>query len=232
MAPFYSELDTPVDVTFIQHPFCSEYPAMDGPVRTGARASLPPRFEDAPLSLVPTHTPVLDPAIPAVRPVRATRGWRRRRGDAQILADAAALEVLAVATYQAALAVPGVVAAGGDLVAFLRATLLEHQDHLAAITSTLTEITSVPPRGIDLGPLASLDHARAGLASASAAAALVYQTEWRVAESYGADIAHVIDPEVARVLATILGAESRHVAVLAATQALLSPADPSTTSHM
>jgi hypothetical protein len=160
-------------------------------------------------------------ALPTAPVARPLRGWRRRRTDAQILAAAAAMEVLAVATYEAALAAPGMRAAGDDLVDFLRTTLAEHQSHLAAITSTLSEVRGAPPRGIDLTPLASLDRARPTLATPTAIVNLALSTEWRAAEGYGADVGNLTDPGARKTAAAILGAESRHVAVLAATQSLL-----------
>src|SRR5580658_9763949 len=132
MAPFYSELGGWLDVTLIQRSIGSEYPAMDGPVQTGTRASLPTHSEDALLPKVHQHHPsdagarVTHPGpvrtrrapsggseeveamtyahraprsddvaapIPAPVASRHVRGWRRRRGDAQILADAVAVEV-------------------------------------------------------------------------------------------------------------------------------------------
>lgn len=172
------------------------------------------------------------PGIPSFPPgVRAVRGWRRRRSDAQILAAAAAIEVLAVATYEAALAAPGVAEAGEDLSDFLRATLHEHQEHLAMITGALNDVRGTPPRGIDLAPLASLDLARPKLGTPTAIVNLALSTEWRAAESYGADVANLADPAARKVVATILGAESRHVAVLAATQSILA-ATSGDHSHM
>lgn len=155
--------------------------------------------------------------------------------DIMILQTAASIEVLAVNTYSKALTLPyiGGSSANGVVTAFARATMAQHQDHLQAFNAATTRLGGTAQSSPDQTYVPTVNSAVAslsGMSTAEATAAVVglAQTLENVAaETYSNDMYQLSDLTSKKLMASVMGIEAQHSAVLLAVGALLKHNDAS-----
>ncbi len=138
-------------------------------------------------------------------------------GDLAVAAVAAALENLAVGTYQAGLdaATAGTLGPVPPAVATFATTAQKHhQDHAAAWNSVLTGAGKEAVTGVDLTLKAEVDQAFAAVKDVGGLARLALTLENTAAATYLNGIADLGDTSAIQVAASIQPVEMQHAAIL------------------
>ena len=138
-------------------------------------------------------------------------------GDLEVAAVAAALENLAVATYQAGIdaATAGTLGSVPPAVAtFAAAAQSHHKDHAAAWNSLLTGAGKQAVNGVDLTVKADVDRAFAGVKDVGGLARLALSLENTAAATYLDGIGVLGDTGAIQVAAAIQPVEMQHAAIL------------------
>jgi len=143
--------------------------------------------------------------------------------DVQMLQTSAALENLAVATYDTALTLPFI---GGDganatVKAFVTTTKGQHADHAKAFNDAITKLGGKLQPNPDPVLVDVVNKAKPTLTDAAKVVDLAITLESGATETYQNNVAALADPNAKMVTASIMGVEAQHVAVLLAVQALL-----------
>ncbi len=154
--------------------------------------------------------------------------------DVQVLQTAASIENLAVMTYETALTLPyiGGSSANPVIKTFARVTMGQHREHAAAFNAALFNLHARAQGKPDPAFVPVVNRAVASLQGASATAGalgvvgLALELENIAAETYVRDTVLVASRSNRALLASIMGVESQHVAVLLAVQALLQAGAP------
>jgi Ferritin-like domain len=148
--------------------------------------------------------------------------------DVQMLQTAASIENLAIATYGVALTLDFIGGASANAVvkAFVTKTKAQHEDHVAAFNSAVTQLggkTQTKPDPVLLGVV---NKAKPGLTGPAPVVALAIELETGAAQTYVANTGAVSDKNARKVFASIMGVEAQHVSVLLAVQALVAGGAP------
>ncbi len=143
--------------------------------------------------------------------------------DVQMLQTSAALENLAVATYDTALTLPFI---GGDsanatVKAFVTTTRGQHDDHAKAFNDAITKLGGKTQANPDPVLLDVVTKAKPTLTDAGKVVDLAITLETGATETYQNNIAALGDANAKKVTASIMGVEAQHVAILLAVQALV-----------
>jgi len=143
--------------------------------------------------------------------------------DVQMLQTSAALENLAVATYDTALTLPFI---GGDganatVKAFVTTTKGQHADHAKAFNDAVTKLGGKAQANPDPVLLDVVTKAKPTLTDAGKVVDLAITLETGATQTYQNNVAALGDANAKAVTASIMGVEAQHVAVLLAVQALL-----------
>ncbi len=149
--------------------------------------------------------------------------------DVQVLQTAASIENLAVMTYATALTLPyiGGTSANPVIKTFARVTMGQHREHADAFNAALRNLGARPQGKPDPAFVPVVNRAVASLQGADAAAGslgvvgLALELENIAAETYVRDTTLVTSASNRALLASVMGVEAQHVAVLLAVQALL-----------
>ncbi|MFN8028707.1 MAG: ferritin-like domain-containing protein [Acidimicrobiia bacterium] len=143
--------------------------------------------------------------------------------DVQRLQTAAAIENLAVATYDTALGLDFIGGGSANPVvkAFVTTTKQQHEDHAKAFNAAVTRLGGKPQTQPDPVLLGVVNQAKPGLTDAAAVVDLAIELETGAAATYVADIPAFGNKNARAVTASIMGVEAQHVAVLNAVKALL-----------
>lgn len=141
--------------------------------------------------------------------------------DIQILQTASSLEVLAVATYGAALSLPFIAQGNPVVKTFAMTTMDQHNQHKQAFqaqTKTLggKEQTEANKK---YGPV--VEQAKPGLQAPPDVVKLAATLETVATETYLADLNMFTDTPSKKIMASVMGVESQHLATLRAVGALL-----------
>jgi outer membrane murein-binding lipoprotein Lpp len=147
----------------------------------------------------------------------AAAGTGKLTGDLAVAAVAAALENLAVGTYQAGIdaATAGSLGAVPPAVATFATTAQKHhEDHAAAWNSVLTGAGKEAVTGVDLTVKADVDQAFAAVKDVGALARLALSLENTAAATYLSGIAVLGDTGAIQVAASIQPVEMQHAAIL------------------
>lgn len=144
-------------------------------------------------------------------------------GDAAILETAASIEVLAVATYGKALTLPfiGGSAANPVVKAFAMTTMKQHGDHLAAFNAASAQVGGKKQTKADPKYAPIVTKAVPTLTTPAKVVALARTLEMVAAQTYVKDSTALSNTSARKVMASIMGIEAQHVAVLDAVAALL-----------
>ena len=154
--------------------------------------------------------------------------------DVQILQTAASIENLAVSTYKTALTLPyiGGSSANPVVTKFAQVTMGQHAQHADAFNAAVKSLGGKAQTKPDPAFVPVVKKAVAGLGSATPAqgalgvVALALELENIAAETYVKDTVLAKKETNKALLASIMGIEAQHVAVLLAVQALLMAGAP------
>lgn len=146
--------------------------------------------------------------------------------DVQMLQTASSLEILAVATYAAALTLPFIKDGNPVVKAFAETTMKQHDEHMAAfqaMTKALggTVQTKANPK---YGPV--VEQAKPGLKTPMDVVKLAATLEQVATETYLADLGMFTDTKARALTASVMGVECQHLATLRAVGALLDGGAP------
>ncbi len=144
--------------------------------------------------------------------------------DIQMLQTAASLENLAVATYEAALGLPGF-DANATVAAFAETTMMQHSDHADAFNAQAEALggqrqDEANPDGQALVDEAMLTDA-SGDANYPGIVELAAMLEQIATQTYIANVTMIEDQTSKSIFASIMGVEAQHLATLRAVGALL-----------
>lgn len=151
------------------------------------------------------------------------------QGDIMILQTAASIEVLAINTYTTALKLPyiGGSSANKVVTAFVKQTMTQHKDHLMAFNSATTKLGGKAQNAADPKYVPIVDSAVKTITKDSASAGtvavvnLATTLEDVAVQTYTNDMAYLQNASAKKTMASIMGVEAQHVAVLLAVAALI-----------
>jgi len=148
--------------------------------------------------------------------------------DVQMLQTSAAIENLAVATYQVALTLPFIGGASALPVVktFVTTTMNQHADHAKAFNAACITLGGKAQNNPDPTLLAVVNKAKPTLNGPAPVVALAIELETGAAETYVAYTSALSNLNARKVTASIMGIEAQHVAVLLAVQALIAAGHP------
>ena len=141
--------------------------------------------------------------------------------DVQMLQTSSSLEVLAVATYAAALTLPFIATGNPVVKAFAEMTMKQHDEHLSAfqaMTKALNGTVQDQPNP-KYAPI--VEAAKAGLKEPLDVVKLAATLEQVATDTYLANCARFTDLKARTLTGTIMGVECQHLATLRAVGALL-----------
>jgi hypothetical protein len=146
--------------------------------------------------------------------------------DVQVLQTATSLEVLAVATYGVALGLPFIKSGNPLVIRFAQTTMRQHDEHRLAFQAQTRMLGGRPQTQPNPRYAPAVERARPDLRSALDVVKLAAALEEVLADTYLADLALFQDSDSKRVMASVMGVESQHLATLRAVRALLESGAP------
>ena len=141
--------------------------------------------------------------------------------DVQILQTASSLEVLAVATYGAALTLPFIADGNAVVKAFAEMTMAQHDEHRQAFQAQTKALGGEVQENPNPKYKPVVDAAVPTLTDAMKVVTLAATLEQVATETYLADLNMFTDKTSMGLMASVMGVESQHLAVLRAVGALL-----------
>lgn len=141
--------------------------------------------------------------------------------DIQILQTASSLEVLAVATYGAALTLPFISGGNAIVKAFAEMTMKQHDEHRQAFQAQTKALGGKIQENPNPKYKPVVDAAVPTLTDAAKVVELAATLEQVATETYLADLNMFTDKTSIGLMASVMGVESQHLAVLRAVGALL-----------
>jgi len=140
--------------------------------------------------------------------------------DVQILQTAASLENLAVATYEAALTLD-FVTAQATIKAFAETTMMQHSEHGMAFNDLAESLNGERQEMPNPKYAPIVEDAKPTLTDAAKVVELAATVEQVATQTYLANLVLLESMEVKEVMASVMGVESQHLAVLRAVGALI-----------
>jgi hypothetical protein len=159
-----------------------------------------------------------------------TPAFAASSADVQMMNTAAGIEVLAVSTYTTALTLPYIGGSSANPVvkAFATTTKQQHADHLKAFNGIIANLggTAVSKPLASLQPTvkSAVNKIVATTNTVSAiemVVALALELEMGAAETYSNDASMLTDANAKNAVASVMGVEAQHAAILSAVQALV-----------
>ena len=141
--------------------------------------------------------------------------------DIQILQTASSLEKLAVGTYEAALSLPFIKDGNKTVVAFAQTTMKQHDEHKQAFQAQTTKLGGKVQDQPNPKYAAVVEAAKPTLKAPLDVVKLAKTLENVARDTYLADLAMFTDANTRFLMATVMGVETQHLAVLRAVEALL-----------
>lgn len=151
----------------------------------------------------------------------ATPAVAGKKLDVQILQTASSLEILAVATYGAALTLPFIKNGNTVVKKFAQTTRMQHNEHRQAFqaqTKTLGGKKQTKPNP-KYAPV--VEQMKPSLKTPADVVKLAATLETVATETYLSDLAQFSDTTSKELMASVMGVESQHLATLRAVGALL-----------
>lgn len=145
--------------------------------------------------------------------------------DIQIFQTASSLENLAVATYGAALTLP-FIAENAVVATFAETTMNQHAEHGAAFNAQSADLGGARQDNPNPKYTPIVEDAKAGLTDALAVVQLAATLEEVATDTYLANLTLLSDGNMRTLMASVMGVESQHLAVLRAVGALLEGGAP------
>jgi hypothetical protein len=140
--------------------------------------------------------------------------------DVQILQTASSLETLAIATYTAALTLP-FISGNATVKAFAETTMKQHSDHNAAFQAQTEALGGKKQTEPNTKYKKVVDDAMPGLTDAMKVVDLATALEQVATQTYVNNMTLLDDTDSMRIMASVMGVEAQHLAVLRAVGALL-----------
>lgn len=144
--------------------------------------------------------------------------------DIQVFQTASSLEILAIATYEAALGLPFIANGNAVVKQFAMTTRDQHDEHRVAFQNQTDELggeqqTEPNPK---YGPL--VEEAKPMLTDPGKVVDLAMMLEEAATDTYLANLTILTDGEQRKLMGSVMGVESQHLATLRAVAALLGSA--------
>lgn len=146
--------------------------------------------------------------------------------DVQILQTASSLEVLAVATYGAALTLPFIKDGNPTVVKFAQTTMGQHDEHRQAFQAQTKALGGKVQTNPNPKYKAAVDSAVPTLKTPADVVKLAATLETVATETYLSDLSQFSDAKSKEVMASVMGVEAQHLATLRAVGALLAGGAP------
>ncbi|MEO7398541.1 MAG: ferritin-like domain-containing protein [Ilumatobacteraceae bacterium] len=141
--------------------------------------------------------------------------------DIQILQTASSLEILAVATYGAALTLPFIVDGNPVVKAFAETTMGQHDEHRQAFQAQTDALGGEKQNNANPKYAPVVEEAKPTLTDAMKVVSLAATLEQVATETYLNNMMLFTDKTSMGLMASVMGVESQHLAVLRAVGALL-----------
>lgn len=141
--------------------------------------------------------------------------------DVQILQTASSLEKLAVATYGAALTLPFIKSGNQVVVKFAQTTMAQHDEHKKAFQAQTTALGGQVQDQPNPKYAPVVEAAKPTLKGPADVVKLAMTLENVARDTYLADLSLFNDVTSRTLMATVMGVETQHLAVLRAVAALL-----------
>lgn len=146
--------------------------------------------------------------------------------DIQILQTASSLEVLAVATYGAALGLDFIKNGNPVVVKFAQTTMMQHDEHRKAFQSQTKALGGKEQTAPNAKFLPVVEQAKPTLKDPLSVVTLAETLETVATQTYLQNTTQLEDTASKRVMASVMGVETQHAAVLRAVKALLEGGAP------
>ncbi len=146
--------------------------------------------------------------------------------DVQILQTASSLEILAVATYGAALTLPFIKDGNAVVVKFAQTTMAQHDEHRQAFQAQTKALGGKRQTQANPKYAPVVEAAKPKLASPLDVVSLAATLEQVATETYLSDLSLLQNTRTKALMASVMGVESQHLAVLRAVRALLAGGAP------
>jgi hypothetical protein len=162
----------------------------------------------------------------ALLALMARPAFADQSADVQMLQTATSIEILAVATYEAALGLPFAGSLPKVVQTFATTTKQQHADHQQAFSAAVRALGGTPQTKPDPVLLDVVNKAKPGLTGPVPLVELAITLEMGAAETYVAFVTTLTDKSARNTTASIMGVEAQHVAVLNAVKALVGAGHP------
>ncbi len=162
----------------------------------------------------------------ALLALMARPAFADQSADVQMLQTATSIEVLAVATYTAALGLPFARSLPKVVQTFVTTTKQQHMDHMSAFAAATKALGGKAQTNPDPVLLDVVNKAKPGLTGPVPLVELAITLEMGAAETYVAFVTTLSDKNARNTTASIMGVEAQHVAVLNAVKALVAAGHP------
>ena len=146
--------------------------------------------------------------------------------DVQMLQTASSLEVLAIATYGAALTLPFIIDGNPVVKAFAETTMKQHDEHRAAFQAMTKALKGTVQEMPNPKYAPVVEAAKATLKTPIDVVKLAATLEQVATETYLADLGMFTDTKARSLTASVMGVECQHLATLRAVGALLDGGAP------
>ena len=146
--------------------------------------------------------------------------------DIQILQTASSLEVLAVATYEAALGLDFIKNGNAVVTKFAQTTMMQHDEHRKAFQSQTKALGGKEQTAPNAKFLPVVNQAKPTLKAPLDVVNLAETLETVATQTYLENTTQLQDTASKRVMASVMGVETQHAAVLRAVKALLEGGAP------
>lgn len=145
--------------------------------------------------------------------------------DIQMLQTATSLELLAVATYAAALELPFIANGNAVVKTFAETTMTQHKEHGEAFAASTKALGGTEQTNPNAKYLAVVEETKPTLAAPGDVVTLASTLEEVATDTYLANLAMLSDSDAKALFASIMGVECQHLATLRAVGALLAGGD-------
>ena len=144
-----------------------------------------------------------------------------KRTDVQILQTASSLEILAVATYEAALGLPFISGGNAVVKAFAETTKDQHDEHRQAFQAQTKQLGGKVQKNPNPKYVPIVEAAKPTLKTPLDVVNLAATLEEVATETYLANLGLIDNARTKALMASVMGVETQHLATLRAVGALL-----------
>lgn len=146
--------------------------------------------------------------------------------DVQILQTASSLEILAVATYKAALSLPFMQNVPAAVATFAKTTMSQHDEHRQAFQAQTKALGGKEQTAANSKFAPVVEQAKPTLKSPLDVVKLAETLETAATQTYLQNTSLLEDTKTRSLMASVMGVETQHAAILRAVKALLEGGAP------